>query len=213
MGSDGLEPSPARVRTECAAANTLIPRCLLFRRSARRESNPRRALIRSLLSPLSYEPFVSEPNIPVGPEGIEPSPARLKVCCAAVTPRPRNRSEAGVSIVVSSFRVSFRQRGVARGGVEPPLPPYQSDMLPLQHRAANRGGGNRTRCYVRPRHVGHHYPSPRSSFSSSSGNRTPSSALKGQYPGPVDERAVRARFARGGSGGARIHVSRSSAWR
>ena len=25
MGSDGLEPSPARVRTECAAANTLIP--------------------------------------------------------------------------------------------------------------------------------------------------------------------------------------------
>ena len=26
MGSDGLEPSPARVRTGCAAANTLIPR-------------------------------------------------------------------------------------------------------------------------------------------------------------------------------------------
>ena len=25
MGPDGLEPSPTRVRTECAAANTLIP--------------------------------------------------------------------------------------------------------------------------------------------------------------------------------------------
>ena len=25
MGPDGLEPSPARVRTECAAANTLVP--------------------------------------------------------------------------------------------------------------------------------------------------------------------------------------------
>jgi hypothetical protein len=75
-------------------------------------------------------------------------------------------------------------------GVEPPLPPYQSDMLPLQHRAAIRGGGNRTRCYVRPRHVGHHYPSPRSPNSnSSSGSRTPSSALKGQHPRPVDERA------------------------
>src|SRR6185295_6445560 len=57
MGSDGLEPSPARVRTGCAAANTLIPNSFAFRRSARRESNPRRALIRSLLSPLSYEPF------------------------------------------------------------------------------------------------------------------------------------------------------------
>ena len=107
MGSEGLEPSLARVRPECAAANTLIPCCLLSRRSARRESNPRLALIRSLLSPLSYEPFVSEPNVPVRPEGIEPSPARLKVCCAAFTPRPRNRSEAGVSMVVSSFRISF----------------------------------------------------------------------------------------------------------
>ena len=44
-------------------------------------------------------------------------------------------------------------------------------------------------------------------------SRTPSSALKGQHPGPVDERAMRAHCAPSGSGGARIHVSRSSAWR
>ena len=146
MGSDGLEPSPARVRTGCAAANTLIPCCLLSRRSARRESNPRLALIRSLLSPLSYEPSVrSESITSVGPEGIEPSPARLKVCCAAFTPRPRNRSEAGVSNV-ASFHISFVNaewpgppRFAAVPGVEPPLPPYQSDMLPLQHRAENSG--------------------------------------------------------------------------
>src|SRR5262249_12655036 len=76
----------------------------VFHRSARRESNPRLALIRSLLSPLSYEPFTSPSRFAVGPEGIEPSPARLKVCCAAFTPRPRNQSEDGISIVVSSFR-------------------------------------------------------------------------------------------------------------
>lgn len=40
VGPDGLEPSPARVRTECAAANTLIPCCFQW---GRRDSNPRRA--------------------------------------------------------------------------------------------------------------------------------------------------------------------------
>ena len=40
VGPDGLEPSPARVRTECAAANTLIPCCSQW---GRRDSNPRRA--------------------------------------------------------------------------------------------------------------------------------------------------------------------------
>ena len=65
--------------------------------------------------------------------------------------------------LLSTFSLSSLRSfaATARGGVEPPLPPYQSDMLPLQHRAAIRGGGNRTRCCVRPRHVGHHYPSPR----------------------------------------------------
>ena len=55
---------------------------LFFFKSARRELNPRLTLIRGRLSPLSYAPNS------VGPEGFEPPPCRLKVCCAAVTPRP-----------------------------------------------------------------------------------------------------------------------------
>ena len=99
MGSEGLEPSLARVRTECAAANTLIPYLLSV----------------LPISPEGVEPSsdtYKEPALTVelraamGPEGIEPSPARLKVCCAAVTPRPRSRSEASVSIVASSFENS-----------------------------------------------------------------------------------------------------------
>ena len=120
------------------------------------------------------------------------------------------------------------QSPMARGGVEPPLPPYQSDMLPLQHRAGSRGGQNRTalsrapattalrggarRVTItlhpesvrtagfepaiswpptrRPIPLSRGQALPRSESNSSSGNRTPSSALKGQYPGPVDERAV-----------------------
>lgn len=152
---------------------------------------------------------LAEPSIPVGPEGIEPSPARLKVCCAAVTPRPQKLIR-GVRFNRRAF-IAHLPSGfpVARGGVEPPLPPYQSGMLPLQHQAANRGGGNRIRCYVRPRPplfaaVPGGPPLPFTPHSqtlysnSSSGNRTPSSALKGQYPGPVDERAVRARCAQVG---------------
>ncbi len=40
VGPDGLEPSPARLRAECAAANTLIPSYCDW---GRRDSNPRRA--------------------------------------------------------------------------------------------------------------------------------------------------------------------------
>ena len=80
-------------------------------KSARTESNRRLALIRSRLSPLSYGPPASagtsasgildsqfrircHSKLPqrlsggVRPEGFEPPPCRLKVCCAAVTPRP-----------------------------------------------------------------------------------------------------------------------------
>ena len=31
--------------------------------------------------------------------------------------------------------ISFQGSKIAWGGVEPPLPPYQSDVLPLHHRA------------------------------------------------------------------------------
>ena len=129
---------------------------------------------------------------------------------------PGTRSEACVSIVVSSCLFSVHLRPMARGGVEPPLPPYQSDMLPLQHRALQSGWpesncavscSRRTRVTItlhpetnqngRIRTGGLLDPDQadfqallRSETNSSSGNRTPSSALKGQHPGPVDERAV-----------------------
>lgn len=92
VGSEGLEPSPVRLRAGCAAANTSIPCCCLRSQSARTESNRRRALIRSLLSPLSYGPQ-DKPSLTtrcsMRPEGFEPSPFGLKDRCAAVTPRPR----------------------------------------------------------------------------------------------------------------------------
>src|SRR5262249_5461043 len=76
MGPEGLEPSPPWLRARHAAANTWIPK------SARRELNPRLALIRGRLWPLSYGPAL-------GPEGLEPPPYRLKGGYAAITPRPR----------------------------------------------------------------------------------------------------------------------------
>ena len=38
---------------------------------------------------------------------------------------------------------------------------YQSDMLPLQHRAEIGVARIELRCLVLPTHAGHHYPSPR----------------------------------------------------
>ena len=139
VGSEGLEPSPTWLRARHAAANTLIP-CSCFASccfSARNRRGGNRTLdlvlIRDLLSPLSYAPAV-------GPEGFEPSPARLKVCCAAVTPRPQ----------VWSGRMRLSSRGlrhvlsllcsVVRGGVEPPPATYQIAMLPLQHRTVGKAG-------------------------------------------------------------------------
>ena len=84
VGSDGLEPSPCGLRVRCAAANTLIPFVLFTPTHNGRGGNRTLApvLIRDLLSPLSYAPSV-------GPKGLEPSLAGLKVRCAAVTPRPQ----------------------------------------------------------------------------------------------------------------------------
>ena len=79
VGPEGLEPSPAWVRTRDAAANTSVPNCFLSWRGRNRTFGPR--LIRSSLSPLSYTPVV-------GPVGFEPTPTWLKARDAAVTPQP-----------------------------------------------------------------------------------------------------------------------------
>ena len=123
----------------------MIPRCLFSRRSARKESNLRLALIRSLLSPLSYEPSVFPSRFFRSGAGRGRTLAcqiKSLLCCRyTTTPEPIRGQRFNRRVVISALR--FR-KPVARGGVEPPLPPYQSDMLPLQHRAANRGGQNRT---------------------------------------------------------------------
>src|ERR1700682_4424300 len=78
-------------------------------RSARRELNPRLALIRSRLWPLSYGPL--------GPEGFEPTPCRLKGGYAAVTPRPR-RSVGRIGL--SGYRrTMIAPPQVVRGGIAP----------------------------------------------------------------------------------------------
>jgi hypothetical protein len=113
VGPEGLEPSPGGLRVRCAAASTLIPSSAWQR--ARNERGGNRTLdltlIRSLLSPLSYAlgkgdwyllceapegPFrqkvpVTSSAARVGPKGLEPLPAGLKVRCAAVTPRPQRQ--------------------------------------------------------------------------------------------------------------------------
>ena len=88
VGSEGLEPSPGGLRVRCAAASTLIP-CSVHShaQSARRESNPRPG-------PYKRPALTTELRAAVGPKGLEPLLAGLKVRCAAVTPRPRNAGRA-----------------------------------------------------------------------------------------------------------------------
>ena len=51
VGPEGLEPSPARLRAGCAAANTLVPKkTSLARQSAREELNLRLPVISRLFS-------------------------------------------------------------------------------------------------------------------------------------------------------------------
>jgi hypothetical protein len=44
----------------------------------------------------------------MGPDGLEPSPGRLKVCCAAVTPRPRQGMWIGLCRVCRCFTPAVR---------------------------------------------------------------------------------------------------------
>src|SRR5438132_13030234 len=59
-----------------------------------------------------WSPLTTE----IGPEGVEPTPYRLKGGYAAVTPRPRSESDAGVSSAASG---SCSLLHVVRGGIAP----------------------------------------------------------------------------------------------
>src|SRR5665213_4446734 len=94
----------------------------------------------------------------LGPEGFEPPPGRLKVCYAAVTPRPQMRTWLRLSDrSCSMLFLLFKSLGVE-----------------LNHRfrligttcfryttKRSRDDQNRTDCLVCPRHAGDRCPSPR----------------------------------------------------
>jgi hypothetical protein len=86
VGPEGLEPSPAWVRTRDAAANTSIP--FFCFQSARRELNPRPASYKD--AALTVELRASESRA----GGNRTHSGRLKVCCAAFTPRPHEVGRA-----------------------------------------------------------------------------------------------------------------------
>ena len=86
VGPEGLEPSPARLRAGCAAANTWVPhRPLRVSRPGRSRTSVAR--LSAGCSPVELQAVVVP--VPMGPEGFEPPPGGLKVRRAAVTPRPR----------------------------------------------------------------------------------------------------------------------------
>jgi hypothetical protein len=146
----------------------------------------------------------------VGPEGVEPSPGRLKVCCAAVTPRPREAvvERFQTKRATHFFRLKMSLRSIrveiARGGVEPPLSPYRSDVLPLHHQAffgsfvslaietplTFRSGWSESNRLVRVPETRRRPVLSSRFISSSYGNRTHLSALKGQDP-KTDRRTSR----------------------
>ena len=103
----------------------------------------------------------------------------LLCCLYTTTPEPirgRRFNRRAVIVLFSSLLCPLScsiAAAMTRGGVEPPLPPYQSDMLPLQHRAAIGVARIELRCLVLPTHASHHYPSPRKSERPDSNRRSP----------------------------------------
>jgi hypothetical protein len=113
---------------------------------------------------------------PVGPEGVEPSPGRLKAGCAAITPRPHvaGLASAFEPLCVPHCLFSLFV-GVVRGGVEPGtarsvVPGDVSDRyasVTTSDLVPSRDGGSRTRApcaawsLVFPKHAGRRYPTSR----------------------------------------------------
>ena len=68
----------------------------------------------------------------MGSAGFEPAPCELRARCAAVTPRPRRYAwylfESQRVHQPDNFRI-VEKKEVARKGVEPLFPLYQSDVL------------------------------------------------------------------------------------
>ena len=137
VGPDGLEPSPARLRAECAAANTSIPRTMTNDEipNDERMSNDECPKAKpSLLHFLRHWVF-RHSSFPNGAGGIRTPAVRVKssLCCRYTT-----TPDEGVAAFESLFALHVDLlRSIARDGVEPSLSPYQNDVLPLHHRAGS----------------------------------------------------------------------------
>lgn len=137
------------------------------------------------------------PRTELGPDGIEPSPGRLKVCCAAVTPRPRKRDVDRfeshralhhdlLSRVTKSLGVESNHRCRL---IRATCFRYTTERC---FSPSNRDGRNRTDFLVFPRHAGDRCPSSRTDPNGPYGNRTHLPALKERYP-QADRRTSRRR--------------------
>ena len=167
---------------------------------------------------MSYRPVVLWS---LRPEGFEPPPCELKARCAAVTPRPRMGVVCvSVAVVLPSRHLSLIESccsprtcrsdvhllsdmprhkaadaAVAREGVEPSFPPYQSGVLDrwttgLCVNLCSRDGRTRTDDSVLPRHVGCRSPTSREVFSDPCGIRTQPLRLERPATSPEVERAM-----------------------
>ena len=118
MGLVGIGPTSSGLRDRCITLSATVPIYLAWR-----ESNPRPASYKdaALTTELHAEILRSV--------GFEPTPAWLKARDAAITPRPHLRSGVCVSIDVASFHSPRVRNQIAREGVEPSFPPYQSGVL------------------------------------------------------------------------------------
>ncbi len=119
MEPEGLEPSPARLRAGCAAANTWVPASTTEAVGSGGVEPPSPGYRPGAL-PLSYKPSQFPPLM--GPEGFEPPPSGLKVRRAAFTPRPRRFGDRVAVFEPDHQEPPFGRKGPVRAaGFEPAL--------------------------------------------------------------------------------------------
>jgi hypothetical protein len=150
VGPEGLEPSPGGLRVRCAATSTLIPSSV--HKSARKESN-------LLPGPYKRPALTVELRAAqVGPEGIEPSPAGLKVRCAAAYTTTLclvGRMRFQRSAVNCLMFLSSRQVVALRVELSATCSSDRCGQPALGYRVLSVApGGSRTRDDVLPKHVG-----------------------------------------------------------
>jgi hypothetical protein len=144
VGPEGLEPSPGRVRTGSAGANTLIP-SVVFRFAARHVGAEG---VEPSSCPYKRPALTVELRAAVsGAGGTRTPTCRIKSperCRYTTTPELLDRAYRFGSLDASHRRshveFSLLGREIVRAGIEPAPATYQVTMLPLQHRTVGKDG-------------------------------------------------------------------------